>query len=215
MQWWLHCRNCVFVNVAWRETQEMKVAIFLEDSGFHRTVILRRYNCWNSGQCNFCFLCNLFGLYTECVLMLWNHLAICCTTLYQDTSILCCCSLKFLKMVNLMLSALLCLWGSPSKNTGVGCHASFRGSSQSRDQTPTSYISCIGRWVLYHYHIKLIKKKNKLKEYLGSKLVFLLCFWNFFILGISAYFPQPHSAPLQDSCIPNTSLKWVKEVFKC
>ena len=159
MQWWVHFRNCMFVNVAWRETQEMKVAIFLEDSGSHRTVILRRHSCWNSGQCNFCFLCNLFGLYTECVLMLWNHLAICCTTLYQDTTILCCCSLKFLKMVNLMLSAVLCPWGSPSKNTGVGCHASFRGSSQSRDQTPTSYISCIGRWVLYHYHIKLIKKK--------------------------------------------------------
>ena len=27
---------------------------------------------------------------------------------------------------------------------------SSRGSSQPRDQTHTSYVSCIGRWVLYH-----------------------------------------------------------------
>ena len=26
---------------------------------------------------------------------------------------------------------------------------SFRGSSQSRDQTCLSYVSCIGKWVLY------------------------------------------------------------------
>ena len=55
------------------------------------------------------FAISFFGLYTECVLMLWNYLAICCTTLYQDTTILCRCSLKFLKMVNLMLSALVCM----------------------------------------------------------------------------------------------------------
>ena len=29
---------------------------------------------------------------------------------------------------------------------------SSRGSSQPRDQTQVSYISCIGRWVLYHQH---------------------------------------------------------------
>ena len=29
---------------------------------------------------------------------------------------------------------------------------STRRSSQLRDQTCVSYISCIGRWVLYHYH---------------------------------------------------------------
>ena len=28
--------------------------------------------------------------------------------------------------------------------------SSSRGSSQPRDQTHVSYISCIGRWVLYH-----------------------------------------------------------------
>ena len=29
----------------------------------------------------------------------------------------------------------LCPWVSPGKNTGVGCHALLRGSSQPRDQT--------------------------------------------------------------------------------
>ena len=33
------------------------------------------------------------------------------------------------------------------KNTGVGCH--FRKSSQSRDQTLVSYVSCIGRWIFH------------------------------------------------------------------
>ena len=29
---------------------------------------------------------------------------------------------------------------------------SSKGSSQPRDQTLVSYVSCIGRWVLYHEH---------------------------------------------------------------
>ena len=29
---------------------------------------------------------------------------------------------------------------------------SSRGSSQPRDQTSISYVSCTGRWVLYHLH---------------------------------------------------------------
>ena len=29
---------------------------------------------------------------------------------------------------------------------------SSRGSSQPRDRTFISYVSCLGRWVLYHYH---------------------------------------------------------------
>ena len=31
-----------------------------------------------------------------------------------------------------------------------------RGSSQPRDQTRLSYISCIGRWVLYHSGVSLV-----------------------------------------------------------
>ena len=37
---------------------------------------------------------------------------------------------------------------SPSKNIGVGCHARL---FPPRDWTHISYVSCIGRWVLYHY----------------------------------------------------------------
>ena len=37
------------------------------------------------------------------------------------------------------------------KNTGVGCHALLKASSQTRDRTCVSYVSCIGRWVLYHW----------------------------------------------------------------
>ena len=36
---------------------------------------------------------------------------------------------------------LLCLWDSPGKNSGVGCHASSRGTFQPRDQTSVSYDS--------------------------------------------------------------------------
>ena len=36
---------------------------------------------------------------------------------------------------------------------------SSRGSSQSRDRTRVSYVSCIGRWVLYHQpHLALTKE---------------------------------------------------------
>ena len=38
-----------------------------------------------------------------------------------------------------------------SKNTGVGCHFLLRGSSQPRDQTCISCISCISRQILYHW----------------------------------------------------------------
>ena len=45
---------------------------------------------------------------------------------------------------------LLCPWDSPGVNTGVGFHALLQGSSQPRDRTCISYVSCIGRQVLYH-----------------------------------------------------------------
>ena len=45
---------------------------------------------------------------------------------------------------------LLCPWDFPGKNTGVGCHLLLQGSSQLRDQTWISYVSCIGREGFYH-----------------------------------------------------------------
>ena len=46
----------------------------------------------------------------------------------------------------------LCPWDSPGKNTRVSCYSFSRGSSQPRNQTHIDgfYVSCIGRWVLYH-----------------------------------------------------------------
>ena len=68
----------------------------------------------------------------------------------------CACVLSHFSCVRLcdpmdcsLLTRLLCPRNSPSKNTGVCCHALLRGSSQPRDQTR---ISGIGRWVLYHSH---------------------------------------------------------------
>ena len=37
----------------------------------------------------------------------------------------------------------LCPWDFPGKNTGVGCHFVLRGSSQPRDRTHFSFVSCI------------------------------------------------------------------------
>ena len=46
---------------------------------------------------------------------------------------------------------LLCPWASPGKNTGVGCHLLLRGIFPTLlVQTHVSYVSCIGRQVLYH-----------------------------------------------------------------
>ena len=61
-----------------------------------------------------------------------------------------CVRAKFLQSCPALPSRLLCPWDSPGKHTGVGCHASSRASSRPRDRTPVSYVSCTGRWVLYH-----------------------------------------------------------------
>ena len=50
----------------------------------------------------------------------------------------------------LQLARLLWPQDSPGKNTRVGCMPSSRKSSQPKEQTLVSYISCVGRWVLYH-----------------------------------------------------------------
>ena len=55
-----------------------------------------------------------------------------------------------LQPYGLRLAKLLCPCDSPSKNTGVSCHALLQGIFLTRDQTHISYVSCIDRWVLYH-----------------------------------------------------------------
>ena len=46
---------------------------------------------------------------------------------------------------------LFCPWDFPGKNTGVCCHFLSRGSSQARDQTHISCVSCTGRQIIYHW----------------------------------------------------------------
>ena len=46
----------------------------------------------------------------------------------------------------------------------------FRGSCHFSDQTCISYISCIGRWVLYHKHHLVVLDKNKSK---GCFVIFI------------------------------------------
>ena len=45
---------------------------------------------------------------------------------------------------------LLCLWNSPSKNNGLGCHFLLQGIFSMQDRTHLSCIVCIGRCILYH-----------------------------------------------------------------
>ena len=46
---------------------------------------------------------------------------------------------------------LLCPWDSPGKNIVMGCISSARGSSWLGNGTHISYVSCIGRQILYHF----------------------------------------------------------------
>ena len=56
-----------------------------------------------------------------------------------------------LQPYGLQRARLLCPWDSPGKNSGVGCHAFLQGSSQPRGWIRVSYVSSIGRQVLYVY----------------------------------------------------------------
>ena len=41
-----------------------------------------------------------------------------------------------------------CPWDSPGKNSGVGCHTLLQGFAPT--QGSNLWVSCVGRWVLYH-----------------------------------------------------------------
>ena len=47
--------------------------------------------------------------------------------------------------------ARLCPWDSPGKYTGVGCHTLLQGIFPTQGLNLSSYVSCIGRRVLYHW----------------------------------------------------------------
>ena len=65
----------------------------------------------------------------------------------------CIASVEFnsLRPHGLQPARLLCSWGSPARILGSILPSSGE-SSRPRDQTYVSYVSCIGRWVVYHWH---------------------------------------------------------------
>ena len=57
-----------------------------------------------------------------------------------------------LATLGLYPTRLLWPWNFPGKNTGVGCHFFLQGKSfWPGNQTQVSCISCIGRWIFYHW----------------------------------------------------------------
>ena len=50
----------------------------------------------------------------------------------------------------LYLARLLCLWDSPGKNTGEGCHALLQGIFPTQGSTPGLFTLLRWQWVLYH-----------------------------------------------------------------
>ena len=55
-----------------------------------------------------------------------------------------------LRPCGLYPAKLLCPWDSPGNNTGVSCHTLLQGIFPNQGWNPVSYVSCIGRQVLYH-----------------------------------------------------------------
>ena len=49
-----------------------------------------------------------------------------------------------------MDARLLWPWDSPGKSTGVGCRALLQGIFPTQGSNQVSWVSCIGRWILYH-----------------------------------------------------------------
>ena len=66
--------------------------------------------------------------------------------------------------------------------------SSSRGSSWPRDQTHVSYVSCIGRWVLYHWHhlgsplLNILMVKCFLINFLGNVSWIQWALFSFFYL---------------------------------
>ena len=93
-------------------------------------------------------------------------------------------------------------WDSPGKNTGVNCHLRLQGIFPTQDRTYVSYIFCIARWVLYHYHHQaspiapckwifpnLLKNKNNkmcslLVLYIIHGLSVCIAHWDVLLAGI-------------------------------
>ena len=67
---------------------------------------------------------------------------------------------------------LLCPWGFPGKNTGAGCPFLLQGIFPTRG-THISWVSCIGRLILYHWATRKPVLINTLLEILLCPSVYL------------------------------------------
>ena len=75
-------------------------------------------------------------------------------------------------------ASLFCLLVSLGKNTGVGCSFLLQGIFWTWDQTLVSYISCIGRRLLYHSALSLHCAAG------CRSVLFAFSFWSFVSLGV-------------------------------
>ena len=110
----------------------------------------------------------------------------------------------------LTLLWLLCPWDSSGKNTWVGCRASSRGSSQPRDQTCISWVSCIGRG-----SVALVTLEKPIVQNLCcsvAKSCLTLCnpmdcsISGFPVLNYTPEFPQTHALWVDDDIEPSHPL---------
>ena len=67
---------------------------------------------------------------------------------------------------------LLCPWDTPGKNTGVGCHFLLQGVFPAQRSNHISYVSCIGRQVLYHWcHLGSLTHEIHILNFIVSNLI--------------------------------------------
>ena len=104
------------------------------------------------------FLRTMFSLHFHhllVVIVLYVCVTVCRYPLLSEASLYATCvqaklfqSRLTLQPKGLWSSRLLWPWGSPGKNTGVGCHALLQRIFPTQGLNPSLLISCIGRHVL-------------------------------------------------------------------
>ena len=95
----------------------------------------------------------------------------------------------FLQPHGLQPARLLC----PGKNTGVGCHAIVQGifPNQGSNLPGISYVSCIGRWILYHQH-HLGSPETSAMVAFSTMLACQVCNGGGFVTELCLILLQPH-----------------------
>ena len=133
--------------------QERKGSESSSTSHFHMMKI--SYYCHISIVLNLCVYCiiyiYIYLVTLAFVLPYFSNLDICvhmyvCVCVSAIPSVMS----DSLQPFGLQPTRLLCPWDSPTRILQWVAKPTSRGSSQLRNRTQVSYVSCIGRWVLYH-----------------------------------------------------------------